>query len=86
MSVAKKAMSRPSGLESDSRYISFDERGNAHWNWRKYDVDVDEPNIDDTFNFLKALDVEALQIEEAKILASNVREGDPYNSPITDED
>ena len=83
MSETKK-VSPPSGLESNSRYITFDERGNAQWNWRKYDVDVDSPNIDDTFNFLKALDVESLRLDDAQILSSDVREGDPYNSPLKD--
>lgn len=80
MSEAKKAASRPSGLESNRHDISFDERGNARWNWRKYNVDIDSPDIDETFNFLKALDVEALRLEDAQLVAGEVGI-DPYNSP-----
>jgi len=82
MSEAKKAYSRPSGLESHRRYISFDERGSARWNWKKYDVDLNATDIDDTFSFLKALDVESLRLEDAQLVPGEVVDGDPYNSPL----
>lgn len=82
MSEAKKAESRPSGLDTNRRYISFDERGSARWNWRKYEIDVDSTNIDDTFSFLKALDVDSLHLEDAQLVSGEVVDGDPYNSPL----
>jgi hypothetical protein len=84
MSEAKKATSRPSGLDSNRQYISFDERGTAQWNWKKYDVD--SRDIDDTFSFLKALDVETLRLEDAQLVSGEVVSGDPYNSPLKSSD
>ena len=73
------------GLDSTGRYIRFDDRGNAVWKFRTEDIEESQ-DADLTYNMLKSLDLDALEIEDTQIRAARslgkteVMGSDPYNS------
>lgn len=67
------------GLDSTRRRIKFDERGNAVWKWQTENSDTAEES-DLTFNMLKSLDIDSLEIEDSQVTKTIVPGTDPYNS------
>jgi hypothetical protein len=79
--MADKKKPTPAGLDSTGRYIRFDDRGNAKWKWRTEKLGEDEDEDPErTFNYLKSLENDSLQLEDTFVGKSPVRGRDPYNS------
>ncbi len=77
----KSTRKGPARIKSDvSTNVRFDDRGNAIWRWDPTNSGASE-DTDKTYNLLKSLDTDALQLEDSKIIRGKAPGNDPYNSP-----